>query len=234
MTAQQIAAARQSIEATLVRPLGRSQRQRLTAIQLALQGQLQDAATRAGVRPATVSGWLRQIRRHGLTHFLAQCPGRPSDLHADLAQLNALATAEKNPNVRKRILALAYVAAGVPVYDAAITARLAPETVYTTIRRFRSEGAAAFRNKPGIGRRVKLAPDQVEAVAAIVRTAPDITPEQLCARVEADFAVRYTPTGIKNMLKNQLGIPYRHASATPDRARDINGRLQSPPPTRVS
>jgi transposase len=207
MTPEQTADARQEIEAALARPFGRPLRERLTALQLALAGQIHDAAKRANVEPVTISSWLRQIRDHGVTQFLNQRRNTIGcNFQADLAQLHALAGAEKNPNIRKRILALAYVAAGVPVYDAAIAARLAPATVYTAIRRFQREGTAAFRNKSPLGPRVRLSLDQLQAVAGWAREDPEMTPDQLCARILAAFGVRYTVRGLLNMLKNQLGI----------------------------
>lgn len=48
-----------------------------------------------------------------------------------------------------------------------------------------------------------------------------MTPDQLCARILAEFGVRYTVPGLLNMLKNQLGI-----RCTPSTSR----RVPSPAP----
>ena len=120
--------------------------------------------------------------------------------------MRALATAEKNPSIRKRIFAVAHLAEGMPVYDAAAGARLSTDTVYTALRRFQREGIAAFRNKRSAGRRVRLTSDQLEDVAAFVRANPAVSLNELRSHVLAEFGVRYTPAGLKNMLKNQLGI----------------------------
>ena len=116
--------------------------------------QIREAAAAAHVEPKTVARWVRKVHHHGIKPFLPQDRRVPS-LRADVAQLRALAAAEKNPNIRKRIVALTHVAAGMPVYDAAIAARSDPSTVYATMRRFEREGVASLRNKPCLGRRVE-------------------------------------------------------------------------------
>jgi transposase len=206
MTAEQMAAVRQEIEAALVGPLPHRTRQCLAAIQLALAGRTGEAAKRAGVHQVTINRWLREFWSKGIRPFLHRYEKAAQDFDAHLAQLHALANGEKNPNIRKRILAVAYVAAGVPVRDAAISAGLALDTVYVALHRLRKEGVNAFCNKPIAGRPVRLAPDQLETVAAMVRDNPAITAHDLCARIRADFGIRYTPAGLKNMLKKQLGI----------------------------
>jgi transposase len=215
MTPEQVTTFRHEIEAALAGPLAGPQRQRLAAIQLALSGQFADAAAAAHVKPRTVAGWLFTLRRYGITPFLPKDRRAALHVRADVDQLHALAAAEKNPNIRKRILALSYVALGVPIYDAAIAARVSTRTVYTAMRRFQREGIAAFRNKPCPGGRVRLAPGQLRAVAGIVRDDPAITPGELRARIRAEFDVHYTPAGLKNMLKKQLGIFHTAAASRP-------------------
>ena len=185
---------------------------RLRAIDAFLAGQpAAEAAAIAQVRPGTLLGWLRFIRSlGGITAALAQwqAPRRHPYPHLcpDHARLRALAVGEKNPSIRKRILALSYVAAGVPVYDAAISARVSESTVYAAMRRFQREGIAAFRNKRSAGCRVRLTSDQLGAVAAFVRANPVVGLDDLGRYVLAEFGVRYTPAGLKNMLTKQLGI----------------------------
>ena len=206
MAAQQIAAARRAIQAALARPRTERTRRCLTAIRLALAGQTYEAMTHAHVTRVTINRWLKEIRRFGVRRFLGRYEQPPGQFAADLAQLHALAATEKSANVRKRILALAYVAAGVPINEAAATAALAPSTMRRVIRRFRREGSAAFRNKPIPGPRVRLAPAQIRVVQALVRENPCITASDLRDRILAELGVRYTPEGVRNMLKNQLGL----------------------------
>lgn len=213
MTPEQVTTMRREIEAALTGPLAGSQRQRLAAIPFALCGQIHLAAAAAHVKPRTVVGWLFKLRRHDITPFLPKVRRAALPFRADAAHLRALAAAEKNPNIRRRILALSYVALGVPIYDAAIAARVSTRTVYTAMRRFQREGIAAFHNKPCLGGRVRLTPDQLKTVAAIVRDSPAITPSDLHACIRSEFGVRYTPAGLKNMLKKQLGIVYRAAAS---------------------
>ena len=42
----------------------------------------------------------------------------------------------------------------------------------------------------------------------MVRDDPAISPRDLCTRIRAEFGVRYTPAGVKKMLKKQLGFFY--------------------------
>jgi transposase len=206
MTAEQMATVQREIETALSGPLAHRTRQCLSAIQLALAGRTAEAAKRAGVHRVTINRWLREFWSEGVRPFLRRYEKAAQNVDADLAQLHALANAEKNPNIRKRILAVAYVAAGVPVRDAASSTGLALDTVYVALRRFGSEGENAFHNKPIAGPRVRLTPDQLQIIATMVRENPAATAHNLCAHIRAEFGVHYTPDGLKNMLKKQLGI----------------------------
>lgn len=196
MTPEQVTATRRDIQTALAGPLAGRQRQRLAAMQFALSGQIHQAAAAAHVKLTTVARWLFKLRRHGITPFLPRDRQPVVQFSADVDQLRALAAAEKNPNIRKRILAVAYLAQGMSVYDAAAAARVSTDTVYVAMRRFQREGSAAFRNKPSPGGRVRLAPDQLEAVAAIVRGNPAITPSDLRAPASTPNSTFATPSQV--------------------------------------
>jgi len=214
MATERTISMRAEIAAALARcPYGRLH-SRLRAIDAFLTGQSPaEAAAIAQVRPGTLLGWLRFIRTLGIKAALAQWqaprePQRPQ-LRANPARLRAHAAKEKNRHMRKRLLALAYLAEGLGPDDAAIRVRLSDSTVRECRRRFRQGGVAALRSKPYMGGTTKLKPEEIQSVGAVVRANPKIGLNEVCARIESEFGVRYTPAGLKNMLKKQLGIIHR-------------------------
>ena len=78
------------------------------------------------------------------------------------------------------------------------------DTVRENLRRFQRGRDSAVCRKPYPGPYSKLRPDELQTVAAILQATPALTAEQLCARIEADYGIRYTPAGLKNMLRKQL------------------------------
>jgi transposase len=211
MTDRQIAVMRRRIGAALEGRVPTPLRQQLTAIHLALGGQLREGAESAGVAPSTVKEWFRELQHEGIAGFLRNRQNASMNFHADLAQLQTLAIAEKNLNIRKRIMALAYVAAGVPIPDAARTTQLTIQTIYLAIRAFKRDGLASFRNKPIKPRPCKLSEAQLSELKDILRMRPQISLGDLRATIRLRFGTRYTPEGLRNMLKKQLGIVYRTA-----------------------
>jgi transposase len=150
--------------------------------------------------------WLRDFRVRGIDAIPPARAKTPRNFPYDLAGLHARAIAEKNPNVRKRILAVAYVAAGVPISEAAVTAGLALQTVYAALRAFRREGYAAFRNKPIPGRPLKLSRAQLLALKQQIRTQPQIGLRELREIIESRFGISYTPQGIELLATTHLAF----------------------------
>src|SRR5262245_23350539 len=66
------------------------------------------------VQPRTVKAWLRAVTRDGFVPMLAKWEARreprPRQLDADPVAFREPGAKEKNPRIRKRVLALAYVA----------------------------------------------------------------------------------------------------------------------------
>jgi transposase len=206
-----VVAARAEIAVALQRNLPWKLRKRLQAIDAVLADQsLEAAAAIASVKVGMLYGWIREIRERGVAVALKEREKahkiRPHALDADPVALRGHAAKEKNRHMRKRRLALAYLAEGLSPDDAAIRVGLSDCTVREYRRRFRQGGIDAVRSKPYKGGITKLKPQEIQAVGAVVRANPEIGPDDLRARIESEFGVRYTPAGLRNMLKKQLGI----------------------------
>ena len=152
---------RREIAAALQARLKPKVQSRLIAVHMLLSGQpIDDAAASARVRPNAVKGWLRVLARDGIVPTLARWEGqgqaRPRKLDADAVALRELAAKEKNPRIRKRMLALACVAEGMSTYDAAARTGLDHWSITKRIKRFQKEGFAAFQDKKIAGRPRKL------------------------------------------------------------------------------
>ena len=200
-TSPGVATARDKIRAALACLPPEPRRRNLAALELALSGEVEQAAAVARVAPGTVKSWIRSVCA-GAIPFL----GQDAHLKANLGDLHACATREKNPNIRKRILAVTYVSAGMSPREAGHAAHVSLDTVYVAVRRFKREGFAAFQDKPIRGRSPKLTAEQLQALEQIVRKEPGATLAQLQARIRGEFGVQYTPNGVATLLRNQLGI----------------------------
>ena len=195
---------RREIARALERPLKRQVHSRLVAIDLVLSGRLvDDAAAIADVRPNTVKRWLSIVIRDGIVATLARWDGsglvRPRKLDADAAALRDLAAKERNPRIRKRILALACVADGMRPLDASIKAGLDHEAVLKRVRRFQVEGIAAFQDRKIDGRPPKLSPEQRGTLTEWIVAQPEIDEDGLCAQVKAQFGVSYSPSHMRRL-----------------------------------
>lgn len=87
-------------------------------------------------------------------HRLALTPSQRRDLVA-------LRDTAPKPHLRERAAALLKVADGAPAAQVARTGLLRPrqpDTVYRWLRRFRAEGVAGLRDRPGRGRRPAFSP----------------------------------------------------------------------------
>lgn len=123
-------------------------RRRLEAVDFVLRGGTpEDAAATVGVRSTAVRKWLNTIRHKGVAGFLEQSDWRAcsSRLDIDSAALHERAAKEWNPRIRKRMLAVAYVADGMGYYDAGVAAGLNPQAVTMWVERVRRNGIDEFR-----------------------------------------------------------------------------------------
>ena len=209
-----VLAVRTEIAVALKRRLNIRLRSRLQAIDAVLAGEaLEKAAALMLVQPNTIKLWLRQVRKHGITSMLAKWETvqiRPPKVNADPAILRAHAASEMDPEKRKRLIALACIAEGLSLNDAAVKSGISDGTITITIRRFQQNGIDAIlppKRRP-TGRRPWLGPKQLKAVARFAHTRPQPTAEQFRAYIKAKFGVLYTRLGLKNMLKKRLGIVF--------------------------
>jgi transposase len=152
MNPERVAALRAEIAAALNRhPCWRLQ-SRLKAVDAVLAGGATErAAQLIHVKPATLKTWLRLIREQGIAPLLAKWEAphktRRAKLEADPSVLHRYAAAEDKARIRKRLLALAYLAEGLGVDDAAVRAGVSAHTVWEHLRRFQQGGIAAVQVK---------------------------------------------------------------------------------------
>jgi transposase len=213
MTPAAIAAARAEIAAAFGRNPHRRLRSRLLAIDAVLAGDRPEAVSNlVSMAPCTLQRWLRQIRKHGIAPLLLEWEHlfrRPYPVsQAESAALHARADKEINMHVRKRLRAVACVLEGVEFEEAAARVGLSPKRFRQNLRRYQEDGAAALCQKPYPGPGPNLRPNELQAVAALTERQQPMPVEQLCQHIEAEFGVRYTPSGLKHMLKTQLGFVY--------------------------
>ena len=213
MTADQAKAARREIATALEGELKPEHRSRLTAIDMVLAGQAIEAAARfALVREQTVKVWLSRVKHDGIAPMLRKRKPSARKLDADPAALRDLAAKEKNPRVRKRMLALACMAEGMGFYDAEIKSGLTRDMIKKRIERFRRDGIAAFRDEPNVGRQRKLNPDGLGQLHAKVLAEPKVTVEELSDWLRAHLHMRFSISGIRRLMEHQFGMVRRKSS----------------------
>ena len=223
MTHAQAEEARREIAAALKRPLKPQVRSRLVVIDRALSGEpINDAAAGARVRPNTLKAWLRVVTYDGIARTLARWEGdavrvRPRLVDADPVSLRELAAKERNPRIRKRMLALAYVADGKSPHDAGMRSGLAHNAVPKWIARFRKEGVAGLRDRTIAGRPHKLNRAQLEEVAQAFLSRPELGSGELGDLIWARYRVRYSPERLRHLLKTKLGTEWKPARSRPER-----------------
>jgi len=211
MTHAQVGDTRREITAALAHPLKPQVRSRLIAMDNVLSGQsIDDAAAGALVRPDTVRDWLRVVTYDGIAPTLARWEGRgnprPRQVDADPVALRELVAKEKNPRVRKRMLALACVAEGMSPHAASMSMGLNHQAIAARMRRFREEGVAAFRDRKIGGRPHKLSAAQFQELRIEFLGRPGMQPQQLRDLIWTRFRVRYSLSSLRRLLKKELGI----------------------------
>ncbi len=155
-----VADAREQIAKALKRRPTWRMRRRLEAVDFVFGGgSLEDAAASAGVRPSAVRKWLNAIHHKGIAGFLEQSEGRTSSprLDIDAAALHERAAQEWNPRIRKRMLAVAYVADGMGYYDAGVAAGLNHPAVMRWVARVRQGGISVLTRAPALKRATRFA-----------------------------------------------------------------------------
>jgi transposase len=217
MNPSKTAQTRRQIATALSGPLKPEVRARLIGVDMVLSGGPMDEAARsAHVFPRTVRTWLRDVVRDGFAPTLARWEGqdkpRPRKLDADPMALRELAAKEKNPRIRKRILALAYVAGGMGLLDAAVSAGLSHFTVIKSMKRFRERGVAAFQDPKSAGRPRKLTSAQLEEVGRTVLQLPEMSYTEMSELLWVRFRVSYSCHSLhrlRRLLKAKRGITWK-------------------------
>jgi transposase len=115
--------------------------------------------------------------------------------------LRELASKETNLRVRKRMLALAFVADGMTPFAAAASAGLTRNAVVASIKRFQEQGLAGVRDRNVPGRPRKLNDAQLHELRLALLGRPAMTCDQLRDLVQARFHVRYSRSSIHRLLK---------------------------------
>lgn len=211
MPPDQVQATRREIAAALERQLKPQVRSRLVAIDVVLSGQSIDtAAASALVQPNTVKAWLRVVIRDGIMLTLARWEGQgqvcPRQLDADPAALRELAAKERNPRIRKRMLALACVAEDMTPHAASMSSGLDHRAIAARMRHFRKEGVAAFQDRKIGGRPHKLSPALFQELRIEFLGRPGMQPQQLRDLIWTRFRVRYSLTNLRRLLKKGFAI----------------------------
>jgi transposase len=127
-------------------------RQRLLGIDAYLSGQpTARAAAIASITSQSLRRWIAKIRREGITAVLAkyeQPRGNcPHELRANAELFRAAAAKEWHPKVKRGLLALAYVADGASIDDAAVRAGVSYDTVVARIRSFEARGLGGVSSR---------------------------------------------------------------------------------------
>lgn len=169
-----------------------------------------------------------------------------TDLSA--AELRSAAGRERDARVVQRLLALANALEG---HDRATAARLAGmqrQTLRDWVHRYNAAGIEGLRNRHGGGRQPRLTEGEQAALVALVLAGPSPGRDgtwvwrlhDICRLVEARFGVRYTDSGMFDLL-TRLGVPWvsvrpQHPSADPEAQaafKKISRRPSPPSPPRI-
>lgn len=136
-------------------------------------------------------------------------------------ELRRLAAGHRDASAARRMLALALVLEGSPRAVAAETCGMDRQTLRDWVHRYNAEGLAGLSNrKEGVGRKPLLTATQVEVVAELVRTGPDLATHgvvrwrrvDLAQAIEQRFGVRPDVRTVGKLL-HRLG--FRRLSVRP-------------------
>jgi len=120
------------------------ERRKLNAISAVLEGQNETAAAEQfGLCTRTLREWLAQARKHGATVLFARSPA--DQWKVDATGLRTLAERESDPQVARRLLAVAYLAEGQTLRETASQLDLPASTLGRWYHRYRAGGVNALR-----------------------------------------------------------------------------------------
>jgi transposase len=217
-----VSISRREVEAALRREPRERIRRRLVAIRAILQGKSKrQAYEAANATRGSLDRWLKQLREGGLQALVlerragrhatpsVEKPPRLPKVNADPKTLRELAARERNPRIRKRMLALACVAEGTSPLTVAVKMKVAHSVVLERVRRFQEEGLAGLQDRPPFGRPRKLTATQLDELRLVVIDHPEMTYAQLRDFVRSRFRVRYSTKGLQRLLKQDLAIGWR-------------------------
>src|SRR5262249_17251944 len=154
----------------------------------------------------TVRTWLRRVTHDGIAQLLGRSKPPPRRLDADPSPLRALAAKERDPRVRKRMLALACMAEGMGFYYAEGRSGLNREMFKERLERFQREGAGAFRDGKDFGRPKKLSRAGLRRLCRKVLANPKMTVQEVSDWLHSQLGVPYSINGIRRLLKDEFGI----------------------------
>jgi transposase len=202
MSAHETNALREQIRLALMAGVNWRLGKRLMALDRLLAGEDRERVARdACVWPDTLRSWLATVRDKGLSEMIARkdCRARPRDRNLDARQLRAWARSEANPRVARRLRALAYVADGLGINDAALRAKSSDTALRDWILRFHQGGVEALHDRK-LGRL-----EQREELKAFVRRNAKIGHEKLCRLVQARFGVGVSARYVQQAAKEVAG-----------------------------
>jgi transposase len=153
-------------------------RKRLLAVAMVMEDEdLMATALRLRSSYDAVRKWVATAEQHGLEALLKARAGRNVErLQADPAQLRQLASNTADPAVRRRLLALANVASGMAVIDAAASVGATTAAITTWVRNFVEQGAEGIMRR---GRAFRLKPGELWRVQTIVDKGPIAAPRDI-------------------------------------------------------
>jgi transposase len=133
----------------------------------------------------------------------------PISTERDAAELRRLARRERDSRVSARLLALANALDGLPREQAARLAGMTGQTLGDWVHRYNTEGVEGLRDRPRAGRACALDEGQQAALKALVLQGPKLERDgcvawrlrDLCDLVERRFGVRYSTSGMFDLLK---------------------------------
>jgi transposase len=125
------------------------------------------------------------------------------------AELRALVRRERDGRVSARLLALANALDGMSRGEAARAAGMDRQTLRDWVHRYNAEGVAGLRDRPRPGRPCALDESRQAALKAVILRGPRLERDgcvawrarDLRGLVERRFAVRYSESGIRRLLR---------------------------------
>ena len=141
----------------------------------------------------------------------------------DATELRALAKRSRDVRQARRLLALAAVFDGMSRAEAARIGGMDRQTLRDWAHRFNAEGPEGLRNRAGAGRRRRLSEAQMQELAEIVETGPDL---------KVDGVVRWRRIDLKRVIEERFGVTYSERAISDLLAQlafsYISGRPQHP------